>query len=155
MAAIRRLAALAMGLLAFAAGAAADPGFERLERSLRLDPAQQQQFDVAMQATQRALLAIGMGALQLKARLGMELLKDRPDAQALAQAQEELVALSKPHVRTARDEWLRFYSMLDDEQVGAARGYLEERLRKLDELAEHIVRELSGAAKRSRERLQE
>jgi hypothetical protein len=131
---------------------AADPGIQALERSLKLNPIQQQQFDVALQATQRAMLAIGLGALQLKTRLGMELLKDRPDAQALAQAQDELVETSRPLVRNARDEWLRFYSMLDDEQVGTARGYMEERLRKLDQLAEKIIRELAGSYAKRRER---
>ena len=135
---------------------AADPGIQALERSLKLNPVQQQQFDVALQATQRAMLAIGLGALQLKTRLGMELLKDRPDAQALAQAQDELVETSRPLVRNARDEWMRFYSMLDDDQVGAARGYMEERLRKLDQLAEKIIRELTGSGTRKRgEALQE
>ena len=123
---------------------ARDAEVERLQRSLRLNPIQQQQFDVALQATQRAMLAIGMGALQFKTKLGMELLKDRPDPKALALAQDELVEMSRPHVRAARDEWLRFYSLLDDEQVRMARGYLEERLRKLDQLAEHIIGKLGA-----------
>lgn len=147
----RFLPALAALLAAFALPAfARDPGMERLERSLKLNPIQQQQFDIALQATQRAMLSIGMGALQLKTQLGMELLKDRPDAKALAQAQDELVEMSRPLVRTARDEWLRFYSLLDDEQVGTARAYLEERMRKLDQLAEHIIGELTGPASRRR-----
>ena len=135
---------------------ARDAEVERLQRSLRLNPIQQQQFDVALQATQRAMLAIGMGALQFKTRLGLELLKDRPDAKALALAQDELVEMSKPHVRAARDEWLRFYSLLDDEQVGTARAYMEERLHKLDQLADHLIRSLTGSSPRRRgEPLQE
>jgi hypothetical protein len=122
--------------------ATTDPGFDRLERSLRLNPIQQQQFDVAVRATHRAMITIGMGALQFKSRLGLELLKDRPDPKALELAQDELVDLARPQVRAAKDEWLRFYSLLDDEQLGAARGYLEERLRKLEELAEHLIQRL-------------
>ena len=129
---------------------ARDDDVERLQRSLKLNPIQQQQFDVAMAATQRALLAIGMGAIQLKSRLGMELLKDRPDMDALALAQDQLVEMSKPHVRTAKDEWLRFYSMLDDEQLGSARAYMEERLAKIDQLAEHVIRSLSGSSSKGR-----
>ena len=142
------IAVLAL-VAAFAAPAfARDADVERMQRSLKLNPIQQQQFDVAMAATQRAMLAIGMGALQFKSRLGMELLKERPDMSSLATAQDELVEMSKPHVRAAKDEWLRFYAMLDDEQVGAARGYMDEKLRKLDRLAEHLIREFSGSSTR-------
>lgn len=131
---------------------AGDPGFDRLERSLRLNPIQQQQFDAAVRATQRAMLGIGMGALQFKTRLGMELLKDRPDPRALAQAQDELVEMSRPQLRAARDEWLRFYSLLDDDQVGMARAYLEERLRKLDELVEHLIGKIAAESQPRRSR---
>ena len=144
-------------LAALAAPAfARDADLERMQRSLKLNPIQQQQFDVAMAATQRAMLAIGMGALQFKSRLGMELLKDRPDMNSLSLAQDELVEMSKPHIRAAKDEWVRFYSMLDDEQVGAARAYMDERLRKLDQLAEHLLRNFAGESRpRRREPLQE
>ena len=152
---------LFIAIVAFLAALAApafarDADVERMQRSLKLNPIQQQQFDVALAATQRAMLAIGMGALQFKSRLGLELLKDRPDMNALATAQDELVEMSKPHVRAAKDEWLRFYSLLDDEQVGAARSYMDEKLRKLDQLAEHVIRGLSGShARPRREPLQE
>ena len=154
--AARRFFVAVLALLAVLASPAyaADAELERLQRSLKLNPTQQRQFDVALQATQRAMLAIGMGALQFKARLGMELLKDRPDLNALAAAQDELLEISRPQVRAARDEWLRFYSLLDEEQVGAARGYMEERLRKLDQLAEHLIRNLTGSiGRREREPL--
>ncbi len=141
----RRFLLTLLALVGFSTAAlASDPGFDRLERSLRLNPIQQQQFDVAVQATQRAMLGIGLGALQFKSRLGMELLKDRPDPKALSMAQDELVEMSRPHVRAARDEWLRFYSLLDDDQVRTARAFLEERLRKLDQLAEHIIGKLGA-----------
>lgn len=145
---------MALAVVASAAlpAVAMDPGFDRLERSLRLNPIQQQQFDVAVRATHRAMITIGMGALQFKGRLGMELLKDRPDPKALELAQDELVDLARPQVRAAKDEWLRFYSLLDDEQLGAARGYLEERLRKLDELAEHLIRRLTEETRASARR---
>jgi hypothetical protein len=145
------LAALAAFALALPA-VASDGGFDRLERSLRLNPYQQQQFDLAVRATQRAMFSIGMGALQFKTRLGMELLKDRPDPRALELAQDELLEMSRPHVRAAREEWLRFYSMLDEDQVGTARNYLEERLRKLDQLAEHLIGKLAAELPRPRRR---
>jgi len=134
----RLLLLLAVFLVALPAAAQGKLGFEGLERSLRLNPYQKQQFDVAVTATQRAMVAIGLGALQAKSRLAQELLKDRPDPNALLLAQDELVEFSKPHVRAAREEWVRLYAMLDDEQVRIARGFVEEKLRLVEELGQHL-----------------
>ena len=117
-------------------------GFDGLEQSLRLSPWQKQQFDVAVNATQRAMVAIGLGAIQVKARLAQELLKDRPDPDALFKAQDELVEFSKPHVTRAREEWLRFYTMLDEDQVRTARSFVEEKLRLLEKAGEHLAQML-------------
>lgn len=141
--AIRRfLLLLAAFLVALPAAAQGRLGFEGLERSLRLTPYQRQQFDAAVTATQRAMVAVGLGALQAKARLAQELLKDRPDPKALLLAQEELVEFSKPHVKAAREEWTRFYATLDEEQVRTARAFVEEKLRLLERLGEHLGRHI-------------
>ncbi len=144
----RLLLVLALALLALPAAAQTNFGFEGLERSLRLNPWQKQQFDAAVNATQKAMLAIGLGALQAKSRLAQELLKDRPDPNALMMAQEELVEFSKPHIRKARDEWLLFYSMLDDEQLGIARAFVDEKLRLLEKVGEELGRFLAQQLKR-------
>lgn len=123
-------------------------GFEGLERSLRLNPYQQQQFDAAVTATQRAMVAIGLGALQAKSRLAQELLKDRPDPQALRLAQDELVDFAKPHVRAAHDEWRRLYALMDDDQVRIARAFVEEKLRKLEEVGAYLGRHLQERLQR-------
>jgi hypothetical protein len=146
---IRRfLLLLAVFLVALPAAAQGKLGFEGLERSLRLNPYQKQQFDVAVTATQRAMVAIGLGALQAKSRLAQELLKDRPDPNALLLAQDELVEFSKPHVRAAREEWVRLYAMLDDEQVRIARGFVEEKLRLVEELGQHLGRYIEERMRR-------
>ena len=139
----RVLLLLAWLCAALPAAAQGNFGFESLERNLRLSPWQKQQFDVAVLATQRAMIAIGLGALQAKSRLAQELLKDRPDPDAMLRAQEELVEFSKPHVRKARDEWLRFYAMLDDDQVRIAREFVDEKLRLLERVGEELGRYLS------------
>lgn len=136
---IRRFLLLIASLvLALPVAAQGNRGFESLERSLRLNPHQKQQFDLAVTATQRAMVAIGLGALQAKSRLAQELLKDRPDPDALFLAQEELIEFSKPHVRAARDEWLRLYAMLDEDQVRIARAFVEEKLRLLEEMGAYL-----------------
>ena len=117
--------------------------FRELERSLRLNPVQKEQFDVATAATQRAMVAIGLGALQAKSRVAQELLKDKPDPDAFFMAQEELVEFAKPHLRSARDEWLRLYALMDDDQVRTARAYIEGRLRRLEDIGAILGRVLT------------
>jgi len=127
-----------MLLLALPAAAQLDIGFDRLEKTLKLTPYQKNRFDHAVADTQRAMFAIGLGALQAKSRLASELLKDRPDPNALMLAQDELVEFSRPHVRNAREAWLQFYATLDEEQLRVAKGFVEEKLRKLEEVGRHL-----------------
>lgn len=141
---MRRLFSLLFALVLLApAWASAQLGdFSELERSLRLNPYQKQQFDVATAATQRAMVAIGLGAIQAKSRIAQELLKEKPDPDAFFMAQEELVDFAKPHLRAARDEWLRLYALMDDDQVRTARNYIESRLRKLEDIGAILGRVL-------------
>lgn len=131
-------AALALACMAARAGDLA--GFDELEKSLRLDPAQKAQFDVAVAATQRALLSVAFAGLQVKDRMAEELRKPKPDLNELARAQDDIFEQSRPAFREARDEWTRLYALLDAEQVARARAFVEARLRRL----EHIGRELRG-----------
>jgi hypothetical protein len=121
--------------------------FRELERSLRLNPIQKEQFDVATAATQRAMVAIGLGAIQAKSRVAQELLKDKPDPDAFLIAQEELVEFAKPHLRAARDEWLRLYTLMDDDQVRTARNFIEGRLRRLEDIGAILGRVLGERLK--------
>lgn len=120
-------------LVAFAcdAAAASMPRFDKLERDLKIRPEQKQQFDIAVGATQRALLAVGMTLVQFKDRLAQELLKPRPDMRSFFEAQEALIEQAKPLFREAREEWLRLYAQLDDEQVEVARAFVERELGRL------------------------
>ncbi|HXZ49527.1 MAG TPA: hypothetical protein VEG27_10925 [Usitatibacter sp.] len=132
------LAAACIALLPAAAHASLLSGFDELERSLRLDPAQKAQYDAAVAATQRALLAVGLGALEMKERVASELAKPKPDLHALARSQDEIVERSRPLFREARDEWARLYAMLDPKQVAATRAFVEEKLHGLEGLGESL-----------------
>ncbi len=120
-------------LFAFACGAsaAAMPRFDQFEAKLKIRPEQKQQFEAAMGATQRALLAVGVAAMQLKDRLAQELLKPRPDLRALLEAQEAILEQTRPLFREAREEWLKLYALLDEEQVDIARSFVEDHLGRL------------------------
>jgi len=106
-------------------------GFEELEHSLRLRPAQKEQFDSAVAATQRALLAVALQGMQLKERAAEELAKPRPDFEALARSQEYLIDDVRPLFAEAREEWLRLYAMLDASQAGIAKAFVQERFGSL------------------------
>jgi len=126
-------AALALILLTAAFGAAASelPSFAELEQALKLNPEQKAQFDVAVAATQRALLSVAAGGVQLKERLQQEFSKTSPDLRALAQVQEALIEQSRPFFRDARDAWARLFEMLNDDQVAIAKSRLQGPLERL------------------------
>jgi hypothetical protein len=132
--------AIGFGVAAHAAPPRASGGTDEIERALALDPAQKQQFEVALAATQRALLSIALGGMQAKSRIFGELAKDKPDPDAIARAQDEALELSGPAFREAREEWQRFYAMLDADQVADARALVEKKLKRLERLG----RELRG-----------
>lgn len=120
-------------MLAVAGNAAAVsmPRFEKLEERLKIRPEQKEQFDLAVAATQRALLAVGLTAMQLKERLGQELLKPRPDLRSLLESHQAMIEQTRSMFREAREEWLRLYALLDDEQVAIAKSFLDEHLGRL------------------------
>jgi len=118
-------------LVALSLGAHAGPldrDFQKLERALRMNPAQKEQFDIAVGATQRALLAVAMAGMQIQERMRVEMDKPRPDLNLLYDIHEQVIEQNKPLFREAREEWMRLYALLDPEQVRVARRYIEERL---------------------------
>ena len=118
-------------LVALSFGAHAGPldrDFQKLERALRMNPAQKEQFDVAVGATQRALLAVAMAGMQIQERMRVEMDKPRPDLNLLYDIHEQVIEQNKPLFREAREEWMRLYALLDPEQVRVAKRYIEERL---------------------------
>ena len=118
-------------LLAFSFGAHAGPldrDFQKLERELRLNPMQKEQYDMAVAATQRAFLAVAMSGMQLQQRMEAEMKKPRPDLNLLYDIQDQVFEQNKPLFRDAREEWSRLFAMLDENQVRIARRYIEERL---------------------------
>lgn len=137
------LVALALCIAPVLAHAGMLPGIGELERSLRLDPHQKAQFDIAVGATQRALLSIAFAGLQVKASIAAELAKDRPDLGAIARAQEDAIEQARPLFRDARREWERLYATLDPRQVRMARAYVDEKLARLERFGT-ALRELLG-----------
>jgi hypothetical protein len=130
----------ALALASHAQGFSLGPRYDELESRLRLNPAQKAQFDVAKGATQRALLSIGLVALEIKGRLATELAKDRPDLEFLLRDPDALVAQVRPHFREARAEWARLYAMMDDDQVAIAREYMDTQFARLENAAAEIVK---------------
>jgi hypothetical protein len=117
-------------LLAFAAlgASAAMPNFDQLEQKLKIRPEQKAQYDLAIGATKRALLAIGLTAMQLKERLAVELAKSDPDFVALLRAHQEILERSRPQFKEAGEEWRKLYALLDPEQVEIAKNFVRDNL---------------------------
>jgi hypothetical protein len=117
-------------LVAFAAlgAAAAMPNFDQLELKLKIRPEQKMQYDLAIGATKRALLAIGLTAMQLKERLATELAKPDPDFTALLRAHQEILEQSRPQFKEAGEEWKKLYAILDPEQIEIAKAFVRDNL---------------------------
>jgi hypothetical protein len=104
------------------------PEFPQLEIQLRLTPLQKAQFDIAVEASQRALMSAAIAGLQVKERLTNELNKPIPDISALYRLHEEAIEMAAPSFREAGAEWERLFRMLDRRQIEAAKRFLRENL---------------------------
>jgi hypothetical protein len=127
-------------------GALASP-FPRLDQfghTLDLSPAQQAQFDTAVTATQRVVLAIAANAVQMKVQIGVEFAKARPDLERLARLKDANEEAVDPLRHAARDQWLRLYAMLSDEQVAKVKAHLQERFEHLEALHQFVMRLMLG-----------
>jgi len=107
------------------------PDFNKLERQLRIRPAQKAQFDLTVQATQRALMSVALAGLQVKEQLAQEMAKPMPDLNVLYRLHQDAIDLAGPNFREAGVEWKRLFLMLDRSQVEAAKRFLEEQLGSL------------------------
>ena len=128
MKALRLAAALCLLALSMAASASQMPRFDQLEQRLKIRPAQKEQFDMAVGATKRALLAVGLSFMEMKQRLAEELMKPRPDLSRLTDSYERIVDQHRPLLKEAGVEWKKLYAILDDEQVEIVREFLRDNL---------------------------
>ena len=124
---------LALLLVGLSLGALAQsmPNFDELEKRLHIRPDQKDQYDLAVGATKRALLSVGLAAMQMKDALVQELAKPRPDFRELARRQNQLIDDQRPLFREAGEQWRRLYKVLDPGQVDAVRDFLRENLGRL------------------------
>ena len=104
------------------------PDFGRLEAELRLKPLQKAQAEIAVQASQRALMSVAIAGLQVKERLSSELAKPLPDLNVLYRLHADAYEMAAPNFREAREEWERFFRLLDKRQVEATKRFLRDNL---------------------------
>lgn len=124
------LAAVLLALSCASAAASTQfplPQLDKLERALNLTPDQKAQYDVAVGATKRMMLGIALAGMQVKEKLQQEFAKPRPDFGALADLRDSVVEQSRPLRREARDEWLKLYAMLNDDQVATIKDFVEQK----------------------------
>jgi len=125
---LRAFLALLLVGLSLGAFAQSLPNFDELEKRLHIRPDQKDQYDLAVGATKRALLSVGLAAMQMKDALVQELAKPRPDFRELARKQNQLIDDQRPLFREAGEQWRRLYRVLDPRQVDTVRDFLRENL---------------------------
>jgi hypothetical protein len=124
-------AALAFFLLALSLAASATPAmprFDELKERLKIRPEQELQYDLAVGATKRALLAVGLSAMEMKQRLAEELMKANPDFSRLFDGADRLFDQHRPQFEEAAHEWKKLYALLDDRQVEVVKRFLLDNL---------------------------
>ena len=132
MRALRFFAAILLAGLSMAASAAsspiATPRFDELERSLQIRPEQKEQYEMAVGATKRALLAVGLSVMEMKQRLAEELAKPNPDFSVLFDGADRAFEEQRPLLEEAGREWKKLYALLDDKQVEVVKQFLLDSL---------------------------
>ena len=126
--AIRAFFAMIAATLAMSASALEMPRFEQLERQLKIRPQQKEQFEMAVGATKRALLAVSLSAMEMKQRLAEELLSPNPDFSRLFEGADRLFEQHTPLFKEAAREWKKLYAQLDDKQVETVKRFLLDNL---------------------------
>src|SRR5690349_14537437 len=127
----RALLALLLVGLSLGASAQSMPNFDELEKRLHIRPDQKDQYDLAVGATKRALLSVGLAAMAMKDALVQELAKPRPDLGELARRQNQLTEDQGPLFPEAGEHWRRLDRILDPRQVETVRELLSENLGRL------------------------
>lgn len=132
MKSFRALLALIVMLLPLAAAAQVpSPRFDELEKRLQIRPDQKDQFDMAVGATKRALLAVGLTVIEMKQRLAEELLKPSPDFSRMLDGVDRAFEMHAPLFREAGGEWKKLYAQLDSKQVETVKRFLLDNLGEL------------------------
>lgn len=104
------------------------PDFQRLEKQLRLKPHQKAQYDVAVVALKRSLVASAGTFAELREQLTDELMKSKPDFLTLLNRQRAAYEINAPIYRETLDEWGKLYALLEDDQVAIAKRFLQDAL---------------------------
>src|SRR6476659_3327236 len=104
------------------------PRFEELERRLQIRPEQKEQYEMAVGATKRALLAVGLTFMEMKQRLAEELMKPSPDFNVLFNGADRAFDQNRPLFEEAGREWKKLFALLDDKQVEVVKQFLLDNL---------------------------
>ena len=133
MKAARLIVALVLLGLSLAATAQTipSPRFDELERRLQIRPEQKEQYEMAVGATKRALLAVGLSVMEMKQRLAEELTKPNPDFSVLFDGADRAFEQQRPLLEEAGRDWKKLYALLDDKQVEVVKQFLLDNLGQL------------------------
>lgn len=124
-------AVFALLVLAFSMAASAAPAmprFDELKQRLQIRPDQEEQYDLAVGATKRALLSVGLSMMEMKQRLAEELMKPEPDFSHFFDNADRVFDQQRPLFEEAGREWKKLYALLDDKQIQVVKKFLLDNL---------------------------
>ena len=116
------------------------PAIDRIEGKLNLTPGQKAQFDVALEASKAAFLAIEASHESLKQFAQTELANTRPNLELLTAELDDAREVGKIERNKARAEWLKLYAMLSDEQVATIKEALQEKMALVSWIRDFVVK---------------
>ena len=150
-----RALVLVLPLLGAGAATAGAPGmpelglpfgnhFAVMKAKLNLNPTQDAQYAVAMQATVKGNEAVRRARVAAAATAKAELSKVDPDFARLLNLRDETQAASAAERKAAIAEWVKFTQLLTAEQKGLVRGQLLDRVSRADEMREKFRQRHGG-----------
>lgn len=102
---------------------------------LNLSATQEQQWQVAAQATMAALRDAKATRETTKAAVRAELAKPRPDFAAIGATRDQNATNAITRIQQVRAEWLKLYDSMTAEQVTTVKERVQRLLDKLDALS--------------------
>lgn len=149
------IVAVMLGAVTAPAAAQAPPGlppvgmpygnyFAPMKAKLKMTPAQDAQYTVALKATVKANDAARKARTAAAEAARTELAKAEPDFERLLNLPEEFSEFSTRERKAANAEWVRFTRMLSAEQTALVRSQLLDRVSRAENLREKFRQRHGG-----------
>jgi hypothetical protein len=93
------------------------------------------------------MIQLALAGMQVKQRLEEEFAKPRPDFAVIEEARRAVIEDGRTLRREAREEWLKLYAMLDDDQVATLKRFIQDQVDQIGLLHDFMLQLILGAEK--------